>query len=651
MTLPSRNGCVFLSLIAFTFATLLAGCGGSSFSPQPVTPPGSGTPMTLTPIQHVIIVVGENHSFDNIFGTYQPPDPSQQVWNLLSRGIVTATGDPGSNFSQAAQQTATDMGEMGMTGQYLISPPQNGPYTTLPQPSTTEGAILFSPYQDGITYDPGLATSDQGLLKDGGLANLDPPEIDFSPDGRFPANLPNGPFPITKYAHYTDTVGDPVHRFYQMWQQIDCSAAKMSSTNPSGCMADLFAWVGVSVGWGLENTPPPNDFTDESTWQGAVSMGFYNMAAKDVQYFVSLANSYAISDNYHQPMLGGTGPNSIYIGTGAPLVYSDANGNPTTPPPLQVENPNPYLGSNNWYQQDGFFIFDSGNESNAAYVNCSDGTQPGVQSILQYLNSVPYKPFNNGNCAHGLYYLVNDQSPSYDRTGNLFPDQTYSIGPSTVRTIGDALSEAGISWKYYGEGFNGGFGSVYSHYCDICNPFQYALSIMTSDLKNNIQDITNFYSDLQSGTLPAVSIIKPDDLVDSHPGTSLPILYEAFVRNIVQNVQAQNDIWQTTAIFITEDESGGYYDSGYIQPIDYFGDGPRIPLIVVSPYAKPGYIDHTYGDHASLLKFIEKNWGLQPLSPSSRDNLPNPTSDPAAPYFPTNRPAIGDLTTLFQFSP
>lgn len=72
-------------------------------------------------------------------------------------------------------------------------------------------------------------------------------------------------------------------------------------------------------------------------------------------------------------------------------------------------------------------------------------------------------------------------------------------------------------------------------------------------------------------------------------------------------------------------------------------------LIVVSPYAKTAYIDHTYNDHASLVKFIEKNWGLQPLSSTSRDNLPNPTSDPSAPYFPTNSPAIGDLMTMFKF--
>jgi phospholipase C len=171
---------------------------------------------------------------------------------------------------------------------------------------------------------------------------------------------------------------------------------------------------------------------------------------------------------------------------------------------------------------------------------------------------------------------------------------------------------------------------------------------MTTNLKNNIQDVPNFFQDLQNGTLPAVSFIKPDDLLDMHPGTSLPLLFEAFSRHIIDSVQAQNAIWEQTAIFITTDESGGLYDSGYIQPIDFFGDGPRIPMIVVSPYAKKGYIDHTYGDHASFLKFVEKNWGLKPLSARSRDNLPNPLSG-ASPYVPGNSPAVGDLMSMFNF--
>jgi phospholipase C len=625
--------------LALVLAVQLVGCGGTSNSSSNQPPTGNGS--TTTPIKHVIIVIGENHSFDNIFATYQPGDKTQHVWNLMSQQIVTPTGAPGANFAAAAQHQAMD------NDIYRLSPAQTGPFATLPQPNTTLNPLLFSAaVQYGVASDPGLAAADQGLLNDGGIF----PQFYFVPDKRFPTTMPDGPFPITQYVKYSDTVGDPMHRFFQMWQEIDCNPANMSSSNPSGCGADLFPWVATTVGWGLENTPPPVPFTDQSTFQGAVSMGFYNMAAGDVPYFASLANTYAISDNYHQFILGGTGPNSISIGTAAPLVYSDGNGNPTTPPTLQVNNPDPYPGSNNWYQKDGFYLGNTGNESNAAYTNCSDTTQPGVPAIMNYLAALPYKAFNSGNCAAGAYYMLNNQDPAYDRNGILFPDQSHTVGPSSVRTIGDALSAEGVSWKYYGEGYSSsGLGGVYSHYCDICNPFQYAKSIMTTDLKSNLQDITQFYQDVQNGTLPAVSFVKPDDIVDSHPGTSLPELFEAFSRNLVDTVKQQGNLWPTTAIFITMDESGGYYDSGYIQPIDYFGDGPRIPLIVVSPFAKPGYVDHTYGDHASLLKFIEMNWGLKPLSSRSRDNLPNPVSTPSAPYFPTNSPAIGDLTTLFNF--
>jgi len=72
-------------------------------------------------------------------------------------------------------------------------------------------------------------------------------------------------------------------------------------------------------------------------------------------------------------------------------------------------------------------------------------------------------------------------------------------------------------------------------------------------------------------------------------------------------------------------------------------------LIAVSPFARKGAVDHTYTDHVSILKFIEANWRLASLSARSRDRLPNPVGDPADPYVPANRPAIGDLMSLFAF--
>jgi phospholipase C len=77
------------------------------------------------------------------------------------------------------------------------------------------------------------------------------------------------------------------------------------------------------------------------------------------------------------------------------------------------------------------------------------------------------------------------------------------------------------------------------------------------------------------------------------------------ISNIVNEVIAKPSLFKSKAIFITFDEGGSYYDSGYVQPLSFFGDGPRVPLMVVSPYAKRGYVDHTYYDHVSILKFIE----------------------------------------------
>ncbi|MEA2592203.1 MAG: hypothetical protein QOD62_2034, partial [Actinomycetota bacterium] len=81
-----------------------------------------------------------------------------------------------------------------------------------------------------------------------------------------------------------------------------------------------------------------------------------------------------------------------------------------------------------------------------------------------------------------------------------------------------------------------------------------------------------------------------------------------------------------------------------------FGDGTRIPMVAVSPFAKKGAVSHSYADHTSIAKFIERNWRLPRLSDRSWDNLPNPKAASSNPYVPTNGPAVGDLFDLFDFS-
>ena len=138
-------------------------------------------------------------------------------------------------------------------------------------------------------------------------------------------------------------------------------------------------------------------------------------------------------------------------------------------------------------------------------------------------------------------------------------------------------------------------------------------------------------------------------LLDGHPQSSKIDLFEAYVENVLETLEKSPRLKATTAVFITWDEAGGYWDSGFVQPIDYFGDGPRIPLLVLSAYSTGGKIDHGYADHVSLLKFIERNWRLPPLTDRSRDNLPNPIARRSNPYVPTNMPAIADLFEAFDF--
>src|SRR5712672_1759624 len=186
-------------------------------------------------------------------------------------------------------------------------------------------------------------------------------------------------------------------------------------------------------------------------------------------------------------------------------------------------------------------------------------------------------------------------------------------------------------------------------YCNICNPFEYQANY-PSMIPDHMRDVTDLFSDLVNGTLPAVSYVKPDGALDGHPASSKWGLFEAFTKNTIELAQSNPKQWAETAIFVTVDEGGGYYDSGFIQPVDFFGTGPRIPIIAVSPFSRGGHISHVYAEHSSFVKFVERNWRLNTtLSGRSRDNLPNPRLKDDNPYIPSNMPAIGDLFDLFNF--
>jgi phospholipase C len=598
----------------------------------------------ITPIQHVIVIIGENRTFDHVYGTFVPKR-GQTVSNLLSRRIVTIDGAPGLNYSLSAQNSAVD------SGVFENSPGSKYAYTNIPAPETSSAPTAASDSDPAPfvtlslaelaepdlfpTYNKYLLTGATGLAHD-------------VPDTRIPnvETLGSGVFQLTSSTlPYDSYAASPVHRFYQMWQQTDCSTAYATSTNPSGCLNDLFPWVEVTISAGSNGNPPPPP--PLNTGEGSTAMAFFNVAKGDAPYFRQLAEDYTISDNFHQSVMGGTGANHIMFGFADAITYTDGNGNLLTPPTNQIENPNPQTGTNNYYDQDGY--------SGGSYTDCNDLTQPGVPAVVNYLQSL--NPPISPNCAPNAYYLLNNYNPGYVGNGTLDSQYTqFTIPPVAQKHIGDSLAAAGLSYTYFGEGWDlyvsdPTGADPYDRYCSICNPFQYATDVMSvpSQREAHIQDTSYLYEDLIDGNLPAVSIVKPSGFTDGHPSSSKLDLFEGFVKNIIVKLQANPTLWASTAVFITFDEGGGYYDSGYIQPLDYFGDGTRIPLVVVSPFSTGGIVNHSYGDHVSIIKFIERNWGLPPITSRSRDNFPNPVASASNPYVPTNSPAIDDLFDAFTF--
>ena len=206
-------------------------------------------------------------------------------------------------------------------------------------------------------------------------------------------NLSPGPFQLTPGVPYDAYANSPVHRYYQNYQQSDCDVSHATKQNPSGCLSDLFPWVEVTIGAGSNGKPQVPNFNDQSTGEGATAMGFYNVQQGDMPYFKLLADRYTLSDNYHQPAMGGTGLDSIIAGFADAIWYTDGKGNAATPPTNQIEDPDAQAGTNNWYTQDGY--------SGGTYSMCADTNQPGVGAGGQ----LPPEPVNQDQSklrAHSL---------------------------------------------------------------------------------------------------------------------------------------------------------------------------------------------------------------------------------------------------------
>jgi phospholipase C len=205
-------------------------------------------------------------------------------------------------------------------------------------------------------------------------------------------------------------------------------------------------------------------------------------------------------------------------------------------------------------------------------------------------------------------YTVNTPHPALTNPAQLVPNQTRP-------TIGDRLSARGISWAWYAGGWN----DAVAGHPDLLfqfhhHPFAYFANYAdgTAAKALHLKDEADFLQALRGGTLPAVSFVKPVGENNEHPGYATLLRGQQHVADLVDAVR-QSPYWADTAIIVTYDENGGFWDHVAPPAGDRWGPGTRVPAIVISPVAKKGFVDHTQYDTTSILKTIETRWGLAPL--------------------------------------
>jgi phospholipase C len=177
----------------------------------------------------------------------------------------------------------------------------------------------------------------------------------------------------------------------------------------------------------------------------------------------------------------------------------------------------------------------------------------------------------------------------------------------------------------------------------IWNPLPHFTDVQQDGQLGNIQSLSNFFTAAKAGTLPAVSWIDPNGTVSEHP-TALVSAGQTYVTGLINAIMQSPD-WDSTAIFLSWDDWGGFYDHVVPPVIDENGLGLRVPGIVISPYAKRGYIDHQVLSHDNYMKFIEDDFlGGQRLDPAT-DGRPDPRPDVRE-----ANPQLGDLSADFDFT-
>jgi LPXTG-motif cell wall-anchored protein len=216
-------------------------------------------------------------------------------------------------------------------------------------------------------------------------------------------------------------------------------------------------------------------------------------------------------------------------------------------------------------------------------------------------------------------YSINTSFTVYSpHPSNVAPD--HLVPPQTKPTIGDRLSEKGVTWAWY----SGGWSDALKLRPDPLfqfhhQPFAYFKNYGdgTPGRAQHLKDESDFLRDIETNRLPAVAFVKPLGEENEHPGYTDTATGENHVAQMIDLIE-KSPAWKDTAIIVTYDENGGFWDHVAPPKMDQWGPGSRVPALIISPYAKKGFVDHTVMDTTSILAFIENRYGLEPLGDRDR---------------------------------
>lgn len=558
----------------------------------------------LYKIEHIIVIYQENWSFDALYGSF-----------------------PGANGVANASQASLNQIDR-LNGASLSNEVRNftfNRYTGSGQ--ETAANTVASPGFLNIPPQP--------------LASNNKVDTRFNTD---PANA-NSPLKVNTLLPYfltdpllnlstSDTTGDIVHRYWNEQFQI----------------------AGAYLGGGMDQKAGNNQgFLTWSDNPGLVMSRFDATNLPEGQ----LAQQYTMCDNFFHSAFGGSFLNHQFlVAAQAPVYYNMPTANNGNIACLDGQG-QLALQSDTSQANYGKVIRDGNITPVLGDVlsNLTIGASIG-QSRTVGASGTPSDVVYYDGSHFGQHYAVNTifsanlQSSNSPTATNLLPSQN-DTNPSDpnrpyIQTIGDQLDAGNVSWKWYSGGWDRALAQSPSNpthygttntdpsislfqwhhqafaYYDKYAPF---VSKATYDTNPSaypgglnpysaarLQDETKFFTDVQNGTLPAVSFIKPLGPDNEHPGYTDLQRGQEHVAKIVQAVQSKPALWQHTLIVVTYDEHGGRWDHVTPPSRDIWGPGLRVPTIVISPWAKRGYVDHTQYDTTSIISTIEKRFNLGPLN-------------------------------------